>query len=196
MSVTFVSWLICFAPPPEASVKRKERAVFFDSPLTTLWVLNGVFALQTATDLWCMWGGFTLPEVFVPSYVHQGVYVLTFALGISLYLLLRGGFEVKGDSSIKGPRPLDGAAGRSRLGVGYRLSFYIRAYGLTLPRCWMVGLLFSFVGAVDDACDLLGYDGGRWALPTLRSCRWVSWSMRSTLFALRWRSIMRSTVAR
>lgn len=119
----------------------------------SLWLFNGVFALQTLSDLAILWGGASLPEgMSYAQYAHRGAYPLLFTA------LLAGAIALVARPFTDGNRMLKFALlawmGQTiflTFSSLIRLDSYISVYGLTHMRIaaliWMA-LVATGIGLV------------------------------------------------
>lgn len=118
----------------------------------TLLVCNLVFALQTATDLGCLWAGVGLPAGMTHAeYAHRGAYPLIAAALVAAGLVLA---TLRGGEAEKVPAlrlSLVAFVGQGLMLVVssiLRLDLYVNAYSMTLWRLaalvWMGLVAFGF----------------------------------------------------
>lgn len=137
---------------PPASTRAAGSVLGLGTATRTLIACNGVFALQTATDLGYLWAGVGLPAGMTHAeYAHRGAYPLMVAAVVAAGLVLA---TLRGGEAEKVPalrRLLVAFVGQGLMLVVssiLRLDLYVAAHSLTLWRLaalvWMGLVAFGF----------------------------------------------------
>ena len=137
---------------PPASTRAAGSVLGLGTATRTLIACNGVFALQTATDLGYLWAGVGLPAGMTHAeYAHRGAYPLMVAAVVAAGLVLA---TLQGGEAEKVPalrRLLVAFVGQGLMLVVssiLRLDLYVAAHSLTLWRLaalvWMGLVAFGF----------------------------------------------------
>lgn len=151
-------------PPP---LPVYDRALTPEVIRRALAVFNALFALQTASDLWFLWGGGALPQgMTYAEYAHRGAYPLIVTALLAAAFVLATFREDSPASARRAERLLVYAWLGQNLflvaSAGWRLWLYVGVYSLSRLRLaagvWMLlvacGLVWIFVRILSGRSNL------------------------------------------